>query len=216
MKKLISEDQKNEIRQMHSLNESLFSDLLDNFKDLDIVKKISQAFGGSESKSSEVGKSLGSKLSAGNYKMTEPDSKDKKFYEDVLEGIGAPVTSENLTFFYAWRQAEGAKATYNPFNTTQKKENSTLWNCLKKKEGKCVAGVRNYNSEEDGIDATIKTLKNGHYKCIVDGLKNDIGAKKIAQCSDLKTWGTGEGISRVLNTGKINPPSISTTLVKKV
>lgn len=214
MKKLISEEQKNEIRQMHRIDESLFSDLLDSFKDLDIVKKLSQAFGGS--KSSDIEKSSDSKISYGDFKVNEPSSTDKKFYEDVLKGIGAPVSSENLTFFYAWRQAEGAKATYNPFNTTQKKDKSTLWNCLKKKEGKCVAGVRNYNSREDGVDATIKTLKNGHYKCIVDGLKDDIGAVKIAQCSDLKTWGTGEGISRVLKAGKINPPSISTTLVKKV
>lgn len=214
MKKLISEEQENEIRQMHRLDESLFTDLLDSLKDLDIVKKLSQAFSGS--KSSDVEKSSDSKISYGNFKVSEPSSSDKKFYEDVLEGIGAPITSENLTFFYAWRQAEGAKATFNPFNTTQKKDKSTLWNCLKKKEGKCVAGVRNYNSREDGVDATIKTLKNGHYKCIVDGLKDDIGALKIAQCSDLKTWGTGEGISRVLKAGKINPPSISTTLVKKV
>lgn len=152
-----------------------------------------------------------------NYKITEASSDDKDFYSKVLQKIGAPVSKQNLLFFYAWRQAEGAKATHNPFNTTQKQDDSTLWNCLKKKGGKCVAGVRNYKSKQDGIDATAKTLQNGHYKCILDGLKNDKGATKIAECSsDLKTWGTRDGILRVLNTKKINPPEISKSEVKVV
>ena len=170
------------------------------------------AFGGKQTQTSKNTPSSG----IGDYKLTEPNSDDKKFYEDILEGIGAKVTDENLLFFYAWRQAEGAKATYNPFNTTQKKEGSTFWNCLKKKDGKCVAGVRNYKSETDGIDATVKTLTNGHYSCIIDGLKNNIGAKEISECADLKTWGTGGLIKKILDKKGINPPAISRSLVKKV
>jgi murein DD-endopeptidase MepM/ murein hydrolase activator NlpD len=151
-----------------------------------------------------------------NYKITEPSPHDKDFYNKVLTNLGAPVSKQNLLFFYAWRQAEGAKSTYNPFNTTQPKEGSTLWNCLSKKGGKCVGGVRNYKTKQDGIDATVKTITNGNYKCIVDGLKSDKGASKIAECSDLKKWGTGGGITRVLKTKKINPPAISTTQVKSV
>jgi len=151
-----------------------------------------------------------------NYKITEPSSQDKDFYNKVLTNLGAPVSKQNLLFFYAWRQAEGAKSTYNPFNTTQPKEGSTLWNCLNKKGGKCVGGVRNYKTKQDGIDATVKTITNGNYKCIVDGLKSDKGASKIAECSDLKKWGTGGGITRVLKTKKINPPAISTTEVKSI
>jgi hypothetical protein len=152
-----------------------------------------------------------------NYKITEPSNEDKDFYSKVLQKLGAPVSKQNLLFFYAWRQAEGAKSTYNPFNTTQKKENSTLWNCLSKKDGRCVGGVRNYKTKQDGIDATVTTLKNGHYNCIVDGLKSDKGATNIAGCSAaLKTWGTRGGILRVLNTKKINPPQISKTEVKVV
>ena len=151
-----------------------------------------------------------------NYKITEPSSQDKDFYNKVLTKLGAPVSKQNLLFFYAWRQAEGAKSTYNPFNTTQPKEGSTLWNCLSKKGGICVGGVRNYKTKQDGIDATVKTITNGNYKCIVDGLKSDKGAAKIAECSDLKKWGTGGGITRVLKTKKINPPAISTTEVKSI
>ena len=151
-----------------------------------------------------------------NYKITEPSSEDKDFYSKVLNKIGAPVSKQNLLFFYAWRQAEGAKSTYNPFNTTQPKEGASLWTWLKKKEGVCVGGVRNYKSKTDGIDATVKTITNGNYKCIVDGLKGDKGATEIASCSDLKKWGTGGGITRVLKTKKINPPAISSTVVKSI
>ena len=151
-----------------------------------------------------------------DYKITEPSSEDKGFYTKVLSNIGAPISKENLLFFYAWRQAEGAKSTYNPFNTTQPKEGSTLWNCLSKKSGKCVGGVRNYKTKQDGIDATVKTINNGNYKCIVDGLKGNKGAAKIAECPDLKKWGTGRGVTRVLKTKKINPPAISTSEVKTV
>jgi hypothetical protein len=151
-----------------------------------------------------------------DYKITEPSSEDKGFYTKVLSNIGAPISKENLLFFYAWRQAEGAKSTYNPFNTTQPTEGSTLWNCLSKKSGKCVGGVRNYKTKQDGIDATVKTINNGNYKCIVDGLKGNKGAAKIAECPDLKKWGTGGGVTRVLKTKKINPPAISTSEVKTV
>jgi hypothetical protein len=57
---------------------------------------------------------------------------DDEFYKSILKGIGAPITDENMKFFYAWRQAEGGKARNNPFNTTQSKPGSTFYNCLKK------------------------------------------------------------------------------------
>jgi len=151
------------------------------------------------------------------FNIVEPSNEDKDFYIQVLEKINAPVTSQNLLFFYAWRQAEGAKATFNPFNTSHKTDNSTFWNCLKRKEGKCLGGVRNYESKTDGIEATAKTLTNGHYPCIVEKLKSNKGAVEIANCSkDLKTWGTRGLISTILGKKSISPPAISTSKVKSV
>lgn len=110
---------------------------------------------------------------------------DDDFYKEILDGLDAPHTPENMKFLYAWRQAEGGSAKNNPFNTTKKWEGDSPY-------GKNVAGVKNYQTVQDGIDATIKTLKNGYYDCIVNGLKNNIGALKISQSCDssLKTWGT--------------------------
>lgn len=114
---------------------------------------------------------------------------DKNFYEKLLKELGAPVSDENMKFLYAWRQAEGKAGKYNPFNTTHKMPNSTNFNSV---------GVKNYQSIEDGLYATIKTLKNGRYNCIVDGLKNDIGAAQIAKCESLKVWGTGDLVAKVV------------------
>jgi hypothetical protein len=119
------------------------------------------------------------------------DLEDKNFYAKLLENLGAPITDENMKFMYAWRQAEGKGGRYNPFNTTWKLPNSTTMNSV---------GVRNYASLEDGLVATVKTLKNGRYDCIVNGLKNDIGASNIARCESLKTWGTGDLVAKVVNS----------------
>ena len=116
---------------------------------------------------------------------------DQNFYAKLLENLGAPVSEENLKFLYAWRQSEGKAGKFNPFNTTWKLPGSTDFNSV---------GVKNYQTLEDGMIATIKTLKNGRYNCIVDGLKNDIGASNIAKCESLKTWGTGDLVAKVVRS----------------
>ena len=210
MKKLITENEKNRIRKMNSIDESLFSDVLasiqksETFQDL--KKKFKELTGvdfEEKEKSGDVSKDFK------NYKITEPNDDDIKFYKKILEKLDAPNTKENLVFLYAWRQAEGAKSAFNPFNTIQEMDSSTFMNCLKKKDNKCIGGVRNYKSEKDGIDATVKTLKNGRYDCIVNGLQKNKGSKDIDKCSSLENWGTKEGILRVLDGGKINTPEIS-------
>lgn len=129
------------------------------------------------------------------------DIKDTNFYVKLLEELGAPTSEENLKFLLAWRQAEGKAGKYNPFNTTQKMAGATNYNDV---------GVKNYLTLEDGFVATVKTLKNGKYNCILDGLRNDIGADRIAQCKSLQTWGTGDLVTKVLSGYKkgSNPKDI--------
>lgn len=154
------------------------------------------------------------------FKIIEPSSEDKNFYKEVLQKLGAPVSKQNLLFFYAWRQAEGASATFNPFNTTQKKEGSTFYNCLKRKSKKCIGGVQNFLTRQDGIDATVKTITNGRYKCIDDGLKKDKGALQISKCaSDFVTWAgknRGDYVFKILDKKSVKPSEISKTKVKSV
>lgn len=128
---------------------------------------------------------LSSPNTSNQFSIPADVSSDDEFYKAILNCFGAPSSKENMKFLYAWRQAEGGSAKNNPFNTTWKLKNSTRY-------GQNKAGVQNYETKQQGIEATCKTLKNNRYSCIVNGLKNDIGAIKISQtCSSaLSTWGT--------------------------
>ena len=116
-----------------------------------------------------------------------------EIYKQILNGLGAPITEENLKFLIAWQKAEGGKATNNPFNTTYNLDvdvNKTKFNSH---------GVKNYTTPEYGITATVKTLKLPYYKNIVKGLQDNVGASNIASnIKELKTWGTGSGVAKVL------------------
>jgi peptidoglycan hydrolase-like protein with peptidoglycan-binding domain len=115
---------------------------------------------------------------------------DVNYYTKLLENLGAPASEENLKFMYAWRQAEGSGGKFNPFNTTLDMPGAVSINSH---------GVKDYTSLQQGMVATIKTIKHPRYACIVNGLKNDIGADKIAQCESLKTWGTGDLVAKVVS-----------------
>lgn len=146
------------------------------------------------------------------YKGTDDD-----FYKKILEGIGAPVTHENMKFLYAWRQSEKGNAKYNPFNTVlklDKDKNICLYNCITNVDKKGIKpidcttcpegsspGVKSYSTKEYGIEATIKALqsKKFDYSCITNGLKNNIGAKKISECESLDLWGTAKLVSKVID-----------------
>lgn len=117
---------------------------------------------------------------------------DNQSYVMILKQLGAPVTDENMKFLYAWRQAEGRLGANNPFNTSYNMPNSRVVNSH---------GVRSYATIEDGIKATVRTLNSTKYdySCIVNGLKRNVGAKNIARCGSLKTWGTGDLIKKVID-----------------
>lgn len=91
--------------------------------------------------------------------------RDDAFYARVLSGIGAPVNQTNLAVLRAWQKVEGGTASWNPFNTTAKAPGATAYN------NNNGYPVRNYTSEAQGVDATVRTLKLPYYKLIVQGLK---------------------------------------------
>jgi hypothetical protein len=121
--------------------------------------------------------------------LTLPEVADRPFYEAVLRAIGAPVTGNTLAVIYAWRQTEGGKATYNPFNTTWKKPGSTAYNTV---------GVQNYAIPQDGVDATVKTLVLPRYTDIVRLLQNDTPPREVVDAITKSAWGTKDLLVRVL------------------
>jgi hypothetical protein len=86
------------------------------------------------------------------------------FLTDVLKGLGIVSPNEfQVQFMRIWRQHEGGKASWNPFNTTLNLPNSTPYNFVP---------VRNYPNRDLGLQATIQTLKNGRYTNVVNAIKN--------------------------------------------
>jgi hypothetical protein len=142
-------------------------------------------------------------------KPTNPD--DDAIYKEILTGIGAPITDNNLLFFYAWRNAEGGVAAWNPFNTTYKLGTTTCYNSS--------AGVRNYQDRATGIQATVKTLLLSYYSGMLADLRSNTPSFQTATkhaCTELTTWGTNVGINNVLagTMTSVAPIARTTTIVK--
>jgi len=165
---VITEEEKNNIKSLYNINEIGAGDLL---KDLinDFIIGV------------ETPKGVKPEF---DFNM----SSDDDFYKSILTCIGAKPTKSNLMFMYAWRQAEGGKAKNNPFNTTQKWPGATNYNSV---------GVKNYQTQQDGIQATCKTLKNGRYEKVIQGFKNDVGLSRLSDAVTSSPWGTKDLLTRI-------------------
>lgn len=163
-------------------------------------------------KSDEIKKNLEEKISAKSNKEdissptkdkeTDHKNRDKKinydlssisdedFYKEILRGINAPETENNILYLLAWRQSEGGNATFNPFNTTQRAEGATNYNKV---------GVKNYISAEQGIKSTVKTLLNGRYENIISCLKRSADPMETAEALENSPWGTGGLTKKVIS-----------------
>jgi hypothetical protein len=119
---------------------------------------------------------------------TEASPSKSGFSEKLLNKLGMPVTKSNLAFLDAWQKAEGGSAD-NPFNTTQNAPGAHRFNSV---------GVKRYPSVDVGVDATAKTLTNGHYNEILSALKNGDNAHTAAVAVSRTPWGTGRGVARLI------------------
>ena len=110
----------------------------------------------------------------------------------LLLAMRLPVTADNVAAITAWEMAEGGHwyntAYYNPLNTTQDMPGATVFNSV---------GVKAYTSWKQGLQATVKTLKNGYYDGIIDALRRGNDSSAVAQAVGNSPWGTGD-FSRLL------------------
>lgn len=137
-----------------------------------------------------VGAATGASMSSrmpGRYPLPEADA--DAFYGDVLLVLGMPATANRLRFLRAWRQAEGAEASWNPWNTTWARGRASRYNSV---------GVGNYATRADGLAASAGTLRLRYYTDLRARLARDDAPELVALSPDLRTWGTGAGVSRVL------------------
>ncbi len=85
-------------------------------------------------------------------------------------------------------QAEGGSARNNMWNTTEKYPGATNYNSI---------GVKNYPSEDAGVDATTQTFKSkGHgYERIERLLREDAPARKVVIAWGESDWGTASKLA---------------------
>lgn len=101
-----------------------------------------------------------------------------------LRALGAPASRANLVVVVAWETAEYTEATWNPLATTMSMPGATTYNSH---------GVKNYSSMEQGIEATIKTLRRpGHgYERIVAGLLSSADSMSTGEAIRDSDWCRG-------------------------
>ena len=103
----------------------------------------------------------------------------------LLGRLGYKTSKANVTAVMAWMRAEGGHwnntAHYNPLNTTQRMSGASSMNSV---------GVKAYTSWEQGLQATVITLKNGYYRSILGAFKNGSSASAVANAVVNSPWGT--------------------------
>ena len=115
---------------------------------------------------------------------------------DALD-IGASVGA--LVAIVAWEASENTAALNNPLATTEGGYGGTDL-------AGNSSGVKNYPTTQDGIDATVATLKNGLYGAILAALQgaqnttipSSTSAAQIASAIAASPWGTGRLVMDVL------------------
>jgi hypothetical protein len=110
----------------------------------------------------------------------------ERWAAQLLARLGAPGCSENITALVTWQAAESTVAAYNPLATTHDEPGATSMNSV---------GVRNYMSLDQGIDATIATMRDGSptygYGFILDSLASCGSADRTADAINASSWCSG-------------------------
>jgi hypothetical protein len=118
-------------------------------------------------------------------------------------------TNDNMHFLIAWAMKESGgenvpvahKAHFNAFNTTQRWPGSTDFNDVP---------VQNYQTFDNGLDATLATLHNGLYNPLLASLHLGTWANLSAYCLAHSEWGTGSVAAELLTVNAY--PNIGSTL----
>jgi hypothetical protein len=104
----------------------------------------------------------------------------------LLRIFDAPTCRENRVVVVAWQVQEFTQAAWNPLATTHRMPGSTEFN---------GAGVQNFVSLEQGLEATKETIQNGWdvygYGAIVTSLRRCAGASTTATRIAASRWCSG-------------------------
>ena len=113
----------------------------------------------------------------------------ERFAREVLRRLGVPETHDNLVAMVAWMAAENTAATWNPLATTMSWPGAQPFN---------AAGVKSYVTLDDGLAATVATLRLRHYRRIVEALARSAPPRETLREVAVSPWGTGQAAERAL------------------
>jgi hypothetical protein len=126
-----------------------------------------------------------------------------QFSVAVLRRLGIQPTAGAVQAMIGWQKAEGGhwhnSARYNPLNTTQPAPGAGNTGTQ--------GNIKVYRSWDQGIDATVQTLKNGHYGAILNALKTG-HAGAVAGAIGQTPWGTSGDLVRRTIMSTAAPGSI--------
>jgi hypothetical protein len=113
------------------------------------------------------------------------DVSPSQFAVRVLDGLGIPPTPGNVKAMVGWTKAEGGHwhndARYNPLNTTEPMPGAGNTGSQ--------GNIKVYRDWQQGVEATVKTLKNGRYGPILRALRSG-SADRVARAIGQTPWGT--------------------------
>ncbi|QXC61374.1 CHAP domain-containing protein [Aquihabitans sp. G128] len=120
-----------------------------------------------------------------------------RWARDLLGRLGYQPTEHNITALLAWQYAEGGHtngARWNPLNTTQPMPGAGNTGTQ--------GNIKVYRDYEQGMDATVKTLRNGRYGAVLAALKKGTSAKAVTDAVVASAWGTTSLITDCLSRGR--------------
>lgn len=106
-------------------------------------------------------------------------------FQDILQGIGAPINGTTIQDLTAWQQQEGGwfgdPDLYNPFNTTLPAGGS---------HGTNSVGVQSYPTFAAGLAATVSTINQGNMTAIRQALQSSAPLGAFESAVNSSPWGT--------------------------
>ena len=103
-----------------------------------------------------------------------------------LQVMGAPRCHANVVVTIAWQAQEGTQADWNPLATTHRMDGSTDFNS---------AGVQNYRTLAQGLEATKETIENGWstygYGAVIRSMRDCAEPLDTAQAIAASSWCSG-------------------------
>ncbi len=137
-------------------------------------------------------------------RMPQPGSSFYEAARSFLIRLGAPLTRGNVNVVTAWMWCEkphpdGAWQWNNPLNTTMA--------CCNWVRNVNSAGVKEYPTREDGIEACVRTIQQSYYNTMRRALLGSNPEMFLAARGEISTWGTSPDCIASTYASLPEPPS---------